>query len=228
MSALDGVRSIARPSLHEELVARLQDMIVEGSLAPGEKVPERELCERFGVSRTPMREALKVLAAEGLLVLEPNRGARVRTVTLAELEEAFPLMGAFEALAGELACRHVTEAQLARVREAHARMLDCHAARDLQGYFRHNQRIHELIMVASGNALLGTMYRSLAVRVRRARYLANMDEARWQAAVDEHERMLEALEARDGAGLAAILKAHLANKFATVRDWLESEADRSP
>ena len=226
MSALGKVRSISRPSLHEELVGRLQDMIVDGTLAAGEKVPERELCEALGVSRTPMREALKVLAAEGLLTLEPNRGARVRAVTIEELEEAFPLMGAFEALAGELACRHVTASQLRRVREAHARMLERYAARDRDGYFRHNQRIHELIMEASGNATLREMYRSLAARVRRARYVANMSEARWAAAVAEHEAMLEALEARDGERLAGILKAHLASKFATVREWLEGGADR--
>lgn len=223
MSSLDSVRSINRTSLHEELVARLQDMIVDGTLAAGEKVPERELCEKLGVSRTPMREALKVLAAEGLLTLEPNRGAFVRAITLEELEEAFPLMGALEALAGELACRHVKPLQLRRIREAHARMLEHYAARNMGEYFRHNQRIHVLIMEASGNATLGAMYCSLATRVRRARYVANMSDARWQAAVAEHEQILEALEARDGERLAAILKQHLANKFATVREWLESD-----
>lgn len=223
MSSLDRIRSISRPSLHEELVGRLQDMVVNGTLAAGEKVPERELCEKLGVSRTPMREALKVLAAEGLLTLEPNRGARVRAITLEELEEAFPLMGAFEALAGELACLHITPTQLKRIRDAHSRMLEDYAARDMGEYFRHNQRIHEMIMEAAGNATLGAMYRSLATRVRRARYVANMSETRWREAVAEHEQMLEALEARDGERLAAILKRHLANKFATVREWLENE-----
>lgn len=226
MSSLDHVRSIERPSLHEELVARLQDMIVDGTLAAGERVPERALCEKLGVSRTPMREALKVLAADGLLTLEPNRGARVRAITLEELEEAFPLMGAFESLAGELACRHVDETQLRRIRESHALMLECYAERDLAGYFGHNQRIHALIVEASGNATLGAMYRSLASRVRRARYLANMSDERWARAVAEHEEMLGALEARDGERLAGILKRHLENKFATVRAWLENESTR--
>ena len=109
MSMLNKVSSIKRPSLHEELTERLRDMIVEGVLVTGEKVPERELCEKFAVSRTPMREALKVLAAEGLLTLQPNRGAIVRAITLEELEEVFPLMGALEALAGELACKNITD-----------------------------------------------------------------------------------------------------------------------
>ena len=195
-------------------------MIVEGVLAAGEKVPERALCEKLGVSRTPMREALKVLAADGLLTLEPNRGARVRAITLDDLEEVFPLMGALEALAGELACANISDVQMSELRKTHELMLECFHASDMSGYFRHNQRIHELIMRAAGNTTLNSMYQSLAVRVRRARYLANMSSERWQQAVDEHEEIITALDARDGQLLGAILKRHLTNKFATVRQWL--------
>ncbi len=224
MSALDRVSSISRPSLHQELTDRLRSMIVEGVLAAGEKVPERELCEKMGVSRTPMREALKVLASDGLLTLEPNRGARVRAITVAELEEVFPLMGAFEALAGELACAHISAAQFKELKRVHELMLTRFRASDMPGYFKHNQRIHELIMEAAGNNTLSTMYSSLAVRVRRARYLANMSAERWQQAVDEHELIIQALEKRDGERLAVILKKHLENKFAAVRQWIEEQA----
>lgn len=224
MNALDRVTSIKRPSLHEELTDRLRTMIVEGVLAAGKKVPERELCEKLGVSRTPMREALKVLAADGLLTLEPNRGARVRAITLDDLEEVFPLMGALEALAGELACANMTDTQMTELRKTHELMLERFHKADMSGYFRHNQRIHEIIMEAAGNSTLSSMYQSLAVRVRRARYLANMSSERWQQAVDEHEEIIAALDARDGQILGAILKRHLANKFATVRQWLIDQA----
>ena len=227
MSALDRVTSIKRPSLHEELIDRLRTMIVEGVLTAGEKVPERALCEKLGVSRTPMREALKVLAADGLLTLEPNRGARVRAITLDDLEEVFPLMGALEALAGELACANITVAQMTELRKTHELMLECFHASDLSGYFRHNQRIHEIIMQAAGNATLSSMVQSLAVRVRRARYLANMSSERWQQAVAEHEEIIMALDVRDGQRLGAILKRHLANKFATVRQWLIDQENTS-
>ncbi|MGQ7846438.1 GntR family transcriptional regulator [Granulosicoccus sp. 3-233] len=223
MSALDQVGSISRRSLHEELTDRLRSMIVEGVLTAGEKVPERELCEKLGVSRTPMREALKVLASDGLLTLEPNRGARVRAITVEELEEVFPLMGAFEALAGELACAHISDAQIRELKNEHEQMLGRYHASDMPGYFKHNQRIHELIMEAAGNRTLINLYSSLAVRVRQARYLANMSAERWQQAVDEHERIIQALEERDGEGLAAILKKHLENKFAAVRQWIEDQ-----
>lgn len=225
MSALDLITSISRPSLHEELTDRLRSMIVEGLLEDGEKVPERELCEKLGVSRTPMREALKVLAADGLLTLEPNRGARVRAITVEDLEEVFPLMGAFEALAGELACARITEEQVSELKHSHAQMLEHFHNDDMSGYFLHNQRIHEIILNAAGNPTLKIMYRSLAVRVRRARYLANMSADRWQQAVDEHEEILAALDKRDGQKLGAILKRHLDNKLATVRKWLENQAD---
>ena len=209
---------IARASLHDELVERLRDMIVEGELAPGDRVPERSLCGRFGVSRTPLREALKVLASEGLLELLPNRGAAVARLTGDDLEEMFPVMGTLEALAGELACARVTEEQLAEIRALHYQMVLHHTRGELRQYFRINQRIHELIMEAAGNATLTRMYRSLSGRIRRARYVANMSKARWAQAVEEHEAILEALSARDGARLADILKRHLRNKCETVRE----------
>jgi len=225
MSTFNNVSSIQRPSLHEEITDRLRTMIVEGVLVAGEKVPERELCEKFAVSRTPMREALKVLAADGLLTLQPNRGAIVREITLDELEEVFPLMGALEALAGELACKNITEKQLQSVCTSHKEMMSCFKASDMPGYFRYNQQIHEAILTAASNQTLAITYQSLAVRVRRARYLANMSQKRWQEAVDEHELILSALKSRDGKKLSAILKKHLEKKFATVRDWILSQQE---
>jgi DNA-binding GntR family transcriptional regulator len=110
---------ITRPSLHSELLNRLRDLIVQGELQQGTKIPERKLCERYGVSRTPMREALKVLAVEGLVWLEPNRGAWVNKVTIEELEEVFPVMGALEALSGELACIHISDKEIEAIRKKH-------------------------------------------------------------------------------------------------------------
>lgn len=212
--------AIPRASLHDQLTARLRDLILEGELIAGVRVPERELCERFGVSRTPLRESLKVLASEGLLELLPNRGAIVTALTEEDLDELFPVMGALEALAGELACARITEEQIAEVRALHYQMVLHHTRKELPAYFRLNQRIHELIMDAAGNATLSRMYRSLAGRIRRARYIANMSAARWAQAVKEHETILDALARRDGAGLALILKSHLQNKCETVKESL--------
>jgi len=217
---------IARASLHDELVARLRDLIVEGELTPGMRVPERALCERFGVSRTPLREALKVLASEGFLHLLPNRGATVTSLTVADMDEVFPVMGALEALAGELACARITDEQIAEVRALHYQMVLHYARKELPQYFRLNQRIHELIMDAAGNATLSRMYRGLAGRIRRARYVANMTKARWDQAVEEHEAILLALSQRDAASLGRILKQHLRNKCETVKESLAGDGDR--
>lgn len=218
--SIDIAAPIQRRSLHNELADRLRHMIVEGDLAPGEKLAEKELCGQFGVSRTPLREAIKVLATEGLVQLTPNRGCTVAKLTLADLDEAFPIMGALEALSGELACQHITDAELARLRDLHERMVRKYEAGALRDYFKLNERIHQLILEAARNPTLSQMQLSLSGRVRRARYMANMSPARWAAAVAEHEKILEALSARDGKRLAVILKEHLANKLETVKDAL--------
>src|SRR5580693_5132866 len=113
-SSEDGTRP-AEASLHGEIVSRLRDYVVEGNIAGGARIPEKQLCELFGISRTPLREALKVLAAEGLIDLLPNRGARVRSLGSAQLRELFDVIGGLEALAGRLACENITVAEVAEI-----------------------------------------------------------------------------------------------------------------
>ena len=212
--------SIKRPTLHEELVERLRDLVVEDALKPGEKVPEKDLCASFGVSRTPLREALKVLASEGLVTLTPNRGASVTAVTAEDLQEVFPVMGALEALSGELACEKISDAEIADIARSHREMIAHYKARRLPEYFAANEAIHSAILKAARNETLSAQHRMLSARVRRARYLANMTRERWDRAVAEHEEILAALQARDGGKLGMILKQHLRNKLETVSEWL--------
>jgi DNA-binding GntR family transcriptional regulator len=212
--------AIARRSLHDELVQRLRELIGNGALAPGEKIQEMALCRRFAVSRTPLREALKVLASEGIVTLQPHRGATVASLSVPELEEVFPVMGALESLAGEIACSRITDQEIAEIVSLHQKMVAHWRRRELQPYFKINQAIHQAILEASRNETLKSVYRALAGRLLTARYVANMSDDRWQEAVEEHELMLSALQARDGPELAAILKRHLANKLWTVKAWL--------
>jgi DNA-binding GntR family transcriptional regulator len=202
--------------LHETVGERLRDLIVEGDLAPGSRISERALCEQFSISRTPLREALKVLAREGLVELLPNRGARVAKLEAADVAHMFEVMAALESLAGRLACARVSDAELAEIRALHYEMLAAHARSDLPGYFRRNQAIHEAILAAARNPVLSATYRGLAGRLKRARYLANRSGSRWHDAVEEHGEILAALEARDGDRLARLLGEHLANKRAAV------------
>jgi DNA-binding GntR family transcriptional regulator len=198
-----------KASLHNEAVTRLRDLITEGTLEPGSKVSEKGLCELFGISRTPLREALKVLATEGLVVLLPHRGARVASITGNELAELFPVMGALEGLAGELACVRITEAMLAEIRVHHHDMLKHHARGDRGAYFIANQAIHEAIITAAGNSVLASMYDSSRGRIRPARLMANLTLERWDEAVREHGEILAALERRDGPRLRQLLQDHI-------------------
>jgi len=213
---------IVRRSLHDELIDLLREMIVIGDLEPGSKVPEQNLATKFGVSRTPLREALKVLASEGLITLTPNRGATISALTLEDLEEAFPVMGALEALSGELACERISDAGIEEIRRLHVQMIIHYHNNEMPEYFRCNQEIHNQILAAADNATLTCMYRSLSGRVRRARYVANISKKRWQQAVGEHEEIIEALTARNGAALGEVLKRHLVNKFETVKETIRN------
>lgn len=212
--------AIVRKSLTDELVARLRDLIIEGELQPGAKVPEAELCALFGVSRTPMREALKVLAAEGLVVLTLNRGASVARITRQEIDELFPIIGALEALAGEAACMRITEQQLARLEKLHAEMIARSGDGDWLGYSKLNRQIHEAIFEASGNSALAALYQQLLVRIHAVRFVAKKTPERWSQAIDDHEQMMVALRARDGTSLARILRLHLVHKAGSVQESL--------
>ncbi|MCC1494622.1 GntR family transcriptional regulator [Cognatishimia sp. F0-27] len=207
-------QQIKRPSLHEELVERLRSLVVEDGLKPGEKVPEKELCETFGVSRTPLREALKVLASEGFVVLQANRGARVAQITREELENTFPVIAVLEQLVGEIACERLDTEELAWIEQRHAAMVAAFRARDRKAYFQANQDIHQALLRGTRNDILEGHHKLLAARVRRARFMANLSDERWTQAIEEHETMMERLRARDAQGLGAVMKQHMMNKHA--------------
>jgi DNA-binding GntR family transcriptional regulator len=216
MQFMQAISPIGRKPLHEEAVDQLRTLIIQGRLAPGSRLNERLLCEQLHISRTPLREAIKLLATEGLVALLPNRGAQVAPLEPGRLAETIEVMAALEGLAGELACRHATAQSIAEIRALHEEMVAMHARGDLASYFRYNQAIHLKIVEASGNATLGNAYRQLNANVLRARYMANLSRERWDEAVREHEQILAALEARDVARLTRLLRDHLAHKLASV------------
>ncbi|MGE4534134.1 GntR family transcriptional regulator [Halomonas sp.] len=219
---------IQHRSLYLEVADRLRELIEQGELAPGERISEKQLCERFGVSRTPLREALKVLASEGLVELLPNRGSRVVRLTLKTVKDTYDLMAALEGLSGELACQHISDEGIATIRQLHDTMLVHYRERELARYFQVNQRIHEAIMTASGNEVLQEMYDNLSQRVKRVRYSKKMTDDFWRRAVQDHEEMITALEARDGKRLGRVLREHLCNKLevATLSGVIEENEPR--
>jgi DNA-binding GntR family transcriptional regulator len=214
---ISSVIPVKRTTLHEEIAGHLRQMIFDGELEDGVRVPEKELCDRFAISRTPLREALKVLAIEGLIILLPNRGARISKLTPEDIDEVFPIMGALEAVAGEMAASTITEEGIAEIRALHYQMALHHTRKERLEYFTLNQQIHERILSAAGNPTLSQMYKTLSGRIRRARYIANISQARWDQAMAEHETILRVLGERDGAKLGEVLKTHLLNKREAVK-----------
>ncbi|ODT38434.1 MAG: GntR family transcriptional regulator [Lautropia sp. SCN 70-15] len=211
---------IDRRPLHEEVADRLRAMITEGALAPGARLNERVLCERLRVSRTPLREAFKVLAAERLVELSPNRGASVVALSRSDVEQLFELMGALEGLAGQLAAERRTEAELAEIRALHFEMLAAHARRDLPAYYDLNRRIHVAISRCARNDMLAETYDSVNTRIQNLRFRSNFNQDKWNHAVREHQQMLEALETGNGSALRALLETHLRNKRdAVLEQW---------
>ena len=217
-AALEGIRSVTieRPVLHAAVTTALRKLIVEGTLPPGTRLNERDLCASLGVSRTPLREALKALAAEGLIEHQPNRGAVVPVLGESDIIDAFELLGCLEGFAGELACARITPEQLADVKALHFSMLACYARVDLPGYYSLNQQIHDRINDIAGNGSLRQTYQSVNRRLQALRFRSNHDPKKWQRAVADHEKMIAALEARDGALMSAILRAHLDEKKEAV------------
>ncbi len=207
---------LVRPVLAVELTDRIRRMIMEGDLKAGEKVPERELTQRFGVSRTPVREALKVLAAEGFVRLLPNRGAMVSRQTPEELAEIFPIIAALEGVAGELAAVRAGPEAVAEIVALTKGLRVTYEAGDRPRYFEINQAIHTAILAAAANRTLLQQHAALAGRIYRARYTANLENRRWLAAIGEHEAIATALQQRDGRRLGRLMKEHFENKLKSL------------
>jgi DNA-binding GntR family transcriptional regulator len=212
ISHLPASLPIDRQGLASAVTAKLRGMIVEGVLLPGTRLNERVLCEQLAVSRTPLREAFKTLAVEGLIDLLPNRGAVVAEMSVADIEQTFEVMGALEGLSGQLACERISEHQIAELRALHFEMLAAHARRDLPTYYRINHQIHDRINAAANNAVLTQTYLQINARIQSLRFRSNFNQDKWDRAVKEHGAMLAALEKRDGEALRTILQQHLINK----------------
>ena len=214
--------SIPRQVLHHEVAVRLRQRIVEGHLAPGAKLNERELSESLHVSRTPLREAIKMLAAEGLVELLHNRGAVVVQMTQQDVADTFEVIAGLEGQSGALAAQRITDGELAEIRALHYEMLAAYTRRDLPTYYRINAQIHTLINAAARNPVLTQTWRTVNARLQAMRFRSNVDEAKWKRAVDEHKRMVELLAQRDAAGLQALMVQHLEHKRDAVLELMRA------
>ena len=199
-----------------QVAAQLRDMIIQDELKPGSRIRERQLSERLSVSRTPLREAIRILVGERLVDSLPNRGAVVADPGAEEVRQLLQVLGTLEALGGQLAARDATEAQIGEILALHHEMLSAYYRKDKLTYFKLNQAIHKGIVAAGGNQVLVETHRQLNARLYRVRYISNQRNDRWHEAVEQHERIAEALKARDADGLAALMRDHIGQTWSKV------------
>lgn len=203
-----------------EIAARLRVMIDEGELPPGARIDEKELSTAFDVSKTPLREALKVLTSEGRVTHRQYIGYRVAEIDLDDLVATFELLHGLEAMAGELVGQRITDNEVAAIAGRHRRMVEYHQAGKRLEYFKLNQQIHQAIIDAAANPVLAGVYSTLMSKVHRARGAANADTLRWAESASEHEAILAALEDPAHRDLPRILREHSENTAREVLDVL--------
>ena len=204
-------------SLTEDVAETLRDLIVRGQLKPGQHVVERKLCAELDVSRTPMREALKLLRQDGLVEIFKNRGARVTPYTAEDALNLFEVISALEGQAAARASARITEAELSDLKAQHDDMLRHFADENLDAYFAVNSAIHEAVVRIADNPMLTASRGRLMMLAQRGRYMAIFNRDRWEQSIAEHECLMAALDTRDAAQAKAVWEQHLLNTGLSVK-----------
>jgi DNA-binding GntR family transcriptional regulator len=204
-------------SLHDEVAARLRERIFSGGLLPGSFLDEPALAEQMNISRTPLREALKVLTAEGLVRHEPRRGCFVNEVTEQDLDDIFPVLTMLEGRCAFEAAQHASDADLQALEALHERLARHARARRITDYYAANYAIHEAIITLAGNRWLAQVIGDLRKIVKLARLQQLHAPGRLEESLAEHQAVFAALRARDAAAADAAMRVHLERQREALR-----------
>ncbi len=213
-------------SLHEDVASQLRTRIFAGELAPGAFVDEMAWCEQLLISRTPLREALKVLAAEGLIRQEPRRGSFVNEVTEQDLDEIFPVIALLEGRCAHEAALKATDADLAALATLHERLQKAAKAQRINDYYDTNFAIHEAIILLANNKWLAQVIGDLRKILKLARLQQLHAPGRLQQSLSEHMAVFAALQARDAAGAEAAMRTHLTRQREALRELARNQRSR--
>lgn len=205
-------------SLHDEVAASLREQIFAGTLAPGSFIDEAGLCRKLKISRTPLREALKVLSVEGLVRHEPRRGCFVNEVTEQDLDEIFPVIALLEGRCAYEATRRASDADLAALQTLHERLEKHARAKRIVDYYETNYTIHEAIIALAGNRWLAQAISDLRKILKLARLQQLSAPGRLEQSLREHQVVFAALKARDGDGAEAAMRTHLTRQREALRE----------
>jgi hypothetical protein len=203
--------------LYEDVADRLREQIFAKQLAPGSWLDEQSLAEQFGISRTPMREAIKVLASEGLVTIKMRRGAYVTEVARKDLEQIFTILSLLEGEAARETAAKATEEELNQLDYWHHRLEKAAADRDLEQFFEINGKFHELIQEIAGNRWMNGVIADLRKVLKLHRRDSLTSTGRLQNSLIEHRAILNALLKRDQAGAESAMRKHLARGLDALR-----------
>jgi DNA-binding GntR family transcriptional regulator len=209
-------------SLHDDVAARLRHLIFSGALLPGAFIDEVAIAQQLEISRTPLREALKVLAAEGLVRHEQRRGCFVNQVTEQDLDEIFPVIALLEGRCAFEAARNATEADIAALEVLHERLNKHASAGRITLYYEANFAIHEAIITLANNRWLAQVIVDLRKILKLARLQQLHAPGRLQQSLSEHMAVFAALKARDPEGAEAAMKTHLTRQREALRELARS------
>ncbi len=230
LKELVGEAPLARPmSLADEAANTLREMILLEKLPAGTALPERDLSDVLGISRTPLREAIRILAHEGLIEFSASRRPRVADPTLAEITDYLRIQGALEALSGELACINATDAELENIAALNEEMTARAGKEDSVVSFKRDMAFHSAIVSASKNLPLAQTHESYNARLWRARFMSSQRKVSRESTVNEHSEIVKALLRRDAPATAKALKQHLTTAETNIANALaEHERQKKP
>lgn len=208
-AAAPAATDLSSPALYEQVAERLRSRIYAHELAPGTWIDEQALALEYGISRTPMREALKVLAAEGLVQLKPRRGCYVTELSEQDLDEIFPVIALLEGRCAFEAAEKATPADLLQLEAIHTRLENYAAAADVDRFFEANQAFHAAIRQLAGNRWLSQLIEDTRKMLKLTRRDSLRLEGRLKQSLSEHRAILKAIQNRDGNGAGRLMQAHL-------------------
>lgn len=219
---------IKKATLHIQIADALREMIMIGELKNGDKINENVLCGAMGISKTPLREALRVLSAENLISLVPNRGAYVTKPTTAEIKEMFAVMSVLEGVCARAAAEKMTPADFARLEELHAELEEKFDVRDQEEYIRINNRYHSFVQDLAGNRTLNQIVSGLRKKILLYRFQSLNLPGRFEASIKEHRDLLEAFRNRAAPKAEKIMKTHLHKQSQAIETLARKTGEEKP
>lgn len=214
---------ILSQALYLQVADRLRDQIYQHELKPGDAIDEMALCERFGISRTPLREALKVLSSEGLIELIPRKGSFVRSMDIGELNELFPVMAVLEGLCAREAVENSSPRDLEQLEKMHDKLERLAAQGNIDGYYEQNFVFHQAVQDLSGNKWLQRVIGDLRKVLRLARHMQLTIPGRLEASLEEHRQIMKAFRKHDPDMADQNMQFHLKRQWYSLVDKKKTE-----